>query len=84
MLRRTVIKSALAMLAAGSARSALGAERPPFKLFDTHALDLQCTDDEHAQRTVGTHRGDRALELWCGTRKVAYFLPSDEGPQTGS
>ena len=50
----------------------------------THALDLQCTDDEHAQRTVGTHRGDRALELWCGTRKVAYFLPSDEGPQTGS
>ena len=39
----------------------------------SHALELQCRDDEDAVRHAETHIDGRAMELWSLKRRVKEF-----------
>jgi len=38
-----------------------------------HAVEFHCADDEAAQALVQKHADGRAMELWCGARRVMKY-----------
>jgi hypothetical protein len=39
--------------------------------------EIEAGDDAEAVRLAENHRGPRALELWCGTRKVCALAAGE-------
>lgn len=40
-------------------------------------VEIEAEDDSNAEAAAHDHRGEQALELWCGTRRVLAIEATD-------